>query len=319
MSSLSLSDITDKTILERVDEYSLYCFYLEFDPVIGKKYNSNIRTKDDRASFGLYSRKYGNRFTEFMWKDQGLPLPNYGDIFDLLIVLFPSINSRFEAQLKICFDFNLIEGIDESVKQLIKVPTVKPSSNIRIKSRAFTTKELLYWGQYNVSKDILDKYDVTAVDYYFKYDTDQYPYKPFTSMYAYRIYDRYQLYQPSPKFFINNYTDVCIPGYKQLSTDRRLLIVTKATKDVMTLRSLGYDAIAAKAENSNPPEALISWIQRTYKKCFVLFDNDGKTSEFKYPFDSRVVPLSTGCKDISDYCSAHGADSTSKLLIDLLC
>ena len=64
-------------ILERVDEYTLYCSYLGFEPLIGAKYISPLRSSTDSSvdtdpSFGIYERKYGKGSHEFMWKDQGI-------------------------------------------------------------------------------------------------------------------------------------------------------------------------------------------------------------------------------------------------------
>lgn len=308
--------LSEEEILERVDEYSLYSFYLGFEPVIGGKCSSPLRDGDLQASFGVFVKKYGHPTPhDLLWKDSGMKAPNWGDIFYLVQRLY-GLETRFEAILKVCADFGFAEGF-EAVKVLIKIPKYKEPSNIRIHSKPFSYVELAYWRQYNITPEILDEYNVTNVDYYFLYDSQEEPWYPKAPMYAYRIFDKYQLYSPKPKFFANNWTDVCIPGFKQLKgTD--LLIITKSMKDIMCLRSFGYDATAPKAENSIPDELFLKYCINRYKRVVTLFDNDGKTSEHLYPFEHLQIPLTLGAKDPTDYCALHGPNKTLSLINNLL-
>ena len=315
---LSLDLLDEQEILENVDEYSLYCFYLEFEPVIGSVYNSRLRNVDDKPSFGIYERRYGiGRVNEFMWKDQALPCtPNYGDIFDLVKVLY-QLETRLEAMIKIATDFGLLAGTTPAVKTLVITPVRKELCHIRVKSRQFNFKDFQYWSKYNVSEDILNLYNVKAVDYYFLYDSDACPRSPKGLMYSYRIFEKYQLYQPYPKSFLMDWTDACIPGFNQL-VNRDILIITKAYKDVMFFRSLGYDAIAPRAENMIPDPLLIEWVKQRYTEVVTFFDNDGKTSPHLYPFKSVTIPLITGTKDPTDFCAKYGAVEASILIQELL-
>jgi hypothetical protein len=136
-------------------------------------------------------------------------------------------------------------------------------------------------------------------------------------MYAYRIFDKYQLYKPKPKEFYMDWTESCVPGFSQLErTD--LLVITKAMKDIMFFKSLGYDAIAPRAENMIPDPMLIQWIQKRYNRVITFFDNDGKTSPHLYPFQSVTIPLGTETKDPTDHCARYGVESTAELIKDLL-
>lgn len=310
--------LSEQEILERLDEYSLYCYYLEFEPVVGSVYSSRLRNVDDKPSFGIFERKYGgDRPHEYMWKDQALPCnPNYGDIFDLVKVLY-QLDTRFGALIKVATDFGLIEGTTPLVKSLVVKPVKKEPAHIRVKSRAFNYKDLQYWKQYNITEPLLREYNVTAVDYYFLRDSDQYPSSPRGLMYAYRIFDKYQLYQPHPKFFIMDWTDTCIPGFQQLKF-LDMLIITKSFKDVMFFRSMGFDAIASRAENMIPDPLLFEWINKRYKRCVTWFDNDGKTSPHLYPYPSVTVPLETGTKDPTDYCAKYGPDKALNLIQKIL-
>lgn len=315
---LTLDMLSEQEVLERVDEYSLYCYYLEFEPVIGSIYSSRLRTSDDRPSFGIYERKFGgDKPHEFMWKDQALPCnPNYGDIFDLVRVLF-QLETRFEAMIKVATDFGLMAGATPAVKTLVITPVRKEPARIRVKSREFNFKDFTYWKKYNISLEILQLYNVKPVNYYFLYDSDKAPRSPRGLMYSYRIFDKYQLYQPNPKFFIMDWTESCVPGFEQLKrTD--LLVITKAYKDVMFFRSLGYDAIAPRAENNIPDPLLFTWADKRYERVVTFFDNDGKTSPHLYPYQSLTIPVETGTKDPTDYCAKYGPMDADSLIKDLL-
>lgn len=309
--------LSEEEILERVDEYTLYSFYLEFEPEIGQKYSSPLRDGDEKFSFGIFKRKYGSNSlpNEFMWKDNGMIAPNFGDIFFFVQKMY-GLSTRFEAVLKILADHGL-GGEFEAGKVLVKTPRFKKPAEIRIKSRDFNYVDLAYWRQYNVTPEILARYNTTAVDYYYLSADQAEPFHP-KQMYAYRIFNKYQLYSPFPKYFTNDWTDLCIPGFQQLKGSD-LLILTKSMKDIMCLSSFGFETMAPKAENSIPKHEFIEFCKTKYKRVVTLFDNDGKTSEHLYPFEHFQIPIESGEKDPSDYCARYGPKDTLKLLNNLLC
>jgi hypothetical protein len=316
---------SDDDILERVDEYSLYCHYLKFEPYIGKKYSSPIRLGDADPSFAIFERKYtfggGNLPTEYLWKDQAISSHGPKDIFDLVEHLFDNVNTRTQAYWKVCGDFGL-GGADKMDDGLLifKEPKFMEPINIKVLSKPFSKRDLLYWQQYNVSETILAEYNVRAIDCYWLTATQQYPSYPKGLGYSYRIYDKYQIYFPfqdKKKKFRNNWIDSCISGLQQLKGNDTL-IITKAYKDVMCLRSLGYDAIAPRGENIMLPELCVSHMVNRYKNIVTLFDNDEKHKAAKYPFKMLQVPLESGQKDITDYCAVYGVEQTVKLIKELL-
>lgn len=325
---MEIPTITEQELLERVDEYSLFCFYLEFQPVIGAKYKSRLRvaktdSRDDFASFGIFERKAVKKFgetdyaNEYMWKDQGLPGRNYGDIFDLVCRLY-GLPHRLNALWKIAGDFGLIDGYE--VKRLAVVPpTSTPPTFIQIQSREFNARDLAYWAKYNITPEILKQYNTTAVKYYKLTEFQEHPTAP-SQCYAYRIGTRYQLYQPfvsKDNKFRNNWTEEDIPGWhQQEGTD--LCVITKSYKDVMSLRAFGYNAISPRGENIVLPEQAIRVLQQRYRKVLMLFDNDEKHSAGAYPFDAVFIPIESGTKDPTDYCAKYGPVETSKLLKRLI-
>src|SRR6188768_3818331 len=277
--------LSDRDILERVDEYSLYCHYLGFEPQFGLKYTSPLREKgqedaDDRPSFGMYRSKV-HPMCEYMWKDQGRGW--HGDIFELVGRLYRV--DKHKAGAIIQSDLGIGPGIETPPRIATAIPKPDMDFRIRIKSRPFNEKDLTYWKQFGVTLALLIYYRVFAVAMYWTYITQSEPRFPRGQCYAYLINKHYKLYGPfeTPDFkFRTNYDDDDLEGHQQLLFNSDLLIITKALKDVMMFRSLGYEAVASRGENTMVPEHFIELYKSRYKYIVVFMDNDGKTKAAEY-------------------------------------
>lgn len=304
-------------ILERVDEYSLYCRYLGYQPMIGAKYRSPLRPNDTDPSFGLYIRKFGIGWHEYLWKDQGIGL--HGTIFQLVEYLY-GLNT-LQARQQICADFGL-GGVQYNRRKVVEhTPKFIDSIHIEVVSKKFTSKEHSYWQQYNVNTTLLNLYNVSSVAAYYMVRNQFVPSFPKGMGFAYRIWNKYQLYFPlavKEKKFRNDWTETCVPGFQQLQYNSPLLIITKSYKDVACLRSLGYEAIAPRGENILLPGQCINYIQQKYSRIVTLFDNDGKHKAIEYPFKELHVPLSSGEKDPTDFCARYGPNQTAEMLSVIL-
>ena len=308
-------------ILERVDEYTLYCSYLRFEPLIGGKYVSPIRSstdsskKDTDPSFGIFERKYGRGSHEFMWKDQGLGI--HGDIFDLVRIVC-RLTTRREAMHQIMIDLGVAKGtascpiIDTAEKRFLGY------ADINIESRPFTSRDLNYWERINVKEQLLKRYNTKSISKYWLYTDQQYPRFPKGIGFAYQIWEKYQLYFPwheKKHKFRTDWNDACVPGYLQLEYNSPLLIITKSMKDIMCLRSFGYEAISPRGENILVPKECIDYMKRRYERILILFDNDMKHKGAEYTFPKVYVPqLWPTDKDVSDFCNNHGAYDTADML-----
>lgn len=307
----------ENDILERVDEYSLYCRYLGYVPMIGGKYRSPLRPGDEDPSFGMYIRKHGTGSHEYLWKDQALGV--HGNIFNLVEYLYRLTD--WQARQQICADFNL-GGLQQGFSKIINhEPRSLPDIHIEIKSRAFTQRELDYWQRINVTPATLKLYNITAFEAYWLTKYQTVPNFPSGLAFAYRIWDKYQLYFPyaeKVKKFRNDWTEKCVPGFLQLKYTSDTLVVTKAMKDVAMLHSFGYEAIAPRGENILLPEACIKYIQTKYTNIVTLFDNDGKHKAAEYPFRETHIPLDSGEKDPTDFCARYGPTRTAELLAQII-
>lgn len=309
-------------ILERVDEYTLYCSYLGYDPVIGAKYHSPLREesekKDSDPSFGIYERKYGFTSNEFMWADQGLGL--HGDIFDLVKIICKLENRRMAAY-QVLIDAGIIPGTKSHIVLTPHEKKFMGCSSIRIVSKPFSRTDLLYWERINVHPALLAYYQVQSVKMFWLYDEQKFPRYPKGMCFSYKIFDRYQLYQPrAPRKekWRTDWTEVCVPGFQQLKYNSPTLIITKSMKDVIVLRSFGYEAIAPRGENIMLPRECLSMMKHKYQRVLVLFDNDGRHKGDEYEFRKIFVPkMWDSDKDVSDFCTNHGISATEEMLREI--
>lgn len=317
----SLGDIS---ILERVDEYALYCFYLGYEPEIGLKHLSPLRAAmnaDDSSSFGIFTAtRAPNR--EFMWKDHGTG--KSGDIFQLVKLLF-GYTQLEQVYRRIDTDFGL--GLSNGTKPTGKVlptPIRKYADpvDIRIKAKSWTHADLLYWiNRTGNTKERFQHYQIQPVEMFWLAQDQIDPIVPYGLTFAYSVWSKYKIYRPfehKDKKFRTNFTDKHIEGFNQLAYKSNTLIITKSTKDIVTLDTFGYEAVAARSENTVLPAEALAYFERKYKNILVLFDNDGKHSGGKYPYDKIFIPEESNTKDTSDHFLAHGHDRTGIMLRDII-
>ena len=310
---LSLSNI-----LNRIDEYGLYCHYLGFDPDIRETYSSPIREIDDKPSFSFWNAKPGMG-VEFMWKDGAMD--KSGTIVQLLMELYGL--SYTDALKKIDTDFKLgfTDGTFKSPKKKLlqfKKPKGKKATTIQISSKdKMSAAGVEYWESYGISQETLHLYNVTEI-FSSVINGRLIRYRFLT--FAYRIVDKYKIYSPTSKDFrfINNFDEKYSEGFHQLPKKSDTLIITKSLKDVMTLHELGYESLSPRSESTVLPNQYFKWIDANYSTVIVLFDNDMKHNGHKYPYEKKYIPIESGCKDISDYVKMYGKKQAEILINEIL-
>lgn len=317
--------IVDRSsILNLVDEYTLYCYYLNAEVEINQVTLSPIRTSkaDSLPSFRIFYGRAGKLY----WYDHGLGGKG-GDVFDLVKILF-TLDSFQDAINKINQDFEL--GWQSKTVNGKRLDTLKPiirdpADIDAICHDEFTLKGISYWRDYGISREILQEYNVRQV----KYVLLDRRFKSADELsFSYRIGKFLKIYQPHSvdHKFINNYPPNYVEGLFQLMQrkDRRtdLLIITKSTKDIMVLRTLGFDAIAPKAENNPIPQFLLDTVEGLYDEVVTLFDPDeaGTRARARYKYRSicHIPEPERGIKDTADYMKIYGADRTRTEIFRLL-
>ncbi|WP_207512035.1 DUF3987 domain-containing protein [Longitalea luteola] len=184
-----------------------------------------------------------------------------------------------------------------------------------------------FFSKYGITKDVLSEYNVRSVlSYKWVDQKGNIKHKYYTKgrfVAGYCDANFTKLYSPDPKAFwyVGKKTKNYIFGFDQIERRRRkkqiyrdTLIITGGEKDVLTLSSLGFDAVCFNSETAVVPivatEVLFHW----YKSIVVLYDIDetGKkqaeaiVNKYKGEFNVSAYNLPNelldlGGKDVSDY------------------
>lgn len=319
-------------ILQRVDEYTLYCNYLGFQPQLGRKYHSPVRIKDlhrgdGDPSFAIFVNKYGD--AEYHWKDHGTTL--HGDIFDMIALMHEG-ETRYQSYVRVNRDFKL--GFDDESMTgkplppkilLFPAPNKRPPITIRIKSKEYTETAIKFWLQFGVLPQSLLKYDARLVDFYY---IDQYLKSPRFLTFAYKIGTEYKIYIPHAERkdkFRNSYNPSVIEGWDQLPPTGHLVIITKSMKEVMYFDSqFSIPAVAGKSENTFVGLDKILELKERFTHVVVLLDNDepGIRASMHYQINNSLpavmIPQSSGSKDPTDHYRDHGKETNHLLINNLL-
>lgn len=138
--------------------------------------------------------------------------------------------------------------------------------------------ELKYWEQFGITKEILIKFRVYPCTRYWinnilwAYSKEEDPLFVFLHSEdcwtAYRpkasVEDKFRKYNISGN----------VMGLDLISEYGDILFITSSYKDIMSLYSLGYPAIAPHGERAIISKDLIDTLKLSYKKIYVFYDND---------------------------------------------
>ena len=322
-------DITKQAILNITTEEEIFRHYLGFDFKLGRMYNSPLR-KDQNPSFNIYYAPNGEmRFKDFNGEQ--------GTCFDLVMIMN---GLRFNECLKaINYDMNL--GLENSyntkeIKRIKytnfreKILEEKKECLIQFKPQHFTDKDLEYWKEFNIDYNILKRYNVYSSKYIFVNKKLVLTYYDTNPIYCYSLpNNKVKVYRPfadKGKYkWLSNATNNEIQGLYQLEYDSNTIVITKSMKDVMCLRSFGIDSIAPQAETNYLSRELADSVTSKYNKVIILYDNDeaginGASELQKILPNSKIsfIPISSKCKDVSEYVSMYGKEKTEELLIKII-
>ncbi len=187
-----------------------------------------------------------------------------------------------------------------------------------------------YFKDYGISRNILFKYGVRGIRYYCMMDIGgniskrwlgkddlAIAYHDINHTKEYRPYaersQKFRYIGIKPKEFVFGEGQILTNIRKTKEYDRDILIITGGEKDVLTLVSLGYDAISLNSETADIPAQLHEGLFQIYKRVIVLYDIDdtGKCQSrklcIKYNLHLCLLPdvlLQSNGKDVSDYLKA---------------
>jgi len=316
-------DLRSEYILSRVSEEQICEYYTNSKVSLkGKFIKSPIRSALGLPEDKTPSFSYTYRKGVLIWKDWGIG--NSGNCFELIKVLY-NISYK-EALEKIYKD--LIEGRYIISKPLTKVSYIEDNEVlISYTIQPFTGFDILYWQKFNIDISLLTFYNVYSIKILSvkEHQFNSYWRNP---MYVYTYNkDNFKIYKPfdNKKYkFMRIGKGELLEGYDQLDWVGNLLIITKSQKDVMCLRSFGYNAISLQSETSRLSEDTYRLLKKRFKNIVSLYDKDMSGVQgsnrllISYNIPQLFIDDKYNVKDISDFCAEYGAEKTREYLNFLL-
>tara|TARA_R110002167_G_scaffold1337_3_gene5946 strand:+ start:5643 stop:6659 length:1017 start_codon:yes stop_codon:yes gene_type:complete len=303
------------TILSKITDYDIFRFYCPPFKQVGKKFSSELR-EDPVPSAHITAKNNRLRYIDYGYAEHR---------FDSIGYVQYKYNVSFrDALITIDHDFNLglagknnlstlgQAGKTYGVKKFQKIPCL-----IQVRTREFNTYDSSYWGDYCISKETLQEFEVKPVTHYWINGT-RYPAHKIA--YAYCEHPgKYKLYSPlkqEGKWF-GNMQMKHVQGITMLPIFGKLCLLASSLKDVMCLYELGIPAVALQSESVMPQKKLVEFLKRKFDKVKVLYDNDftkdtnpGQTMALaickEYELENICIPTELGAKDISDVMQVHG-------------
>ena len=198
-------------------------------------------------------------------------------------------------------------------------------TTIQVRYCPFSSKDLTWWAQFNISQDLLVANRVSAISDYWVNGRHHYCPKGLLA-FCYKEHDGYKLYFPQEeKRWKWRSTTRALACYELLPQTGSLLVITSSKKDAMCLQSFGYYAIAPQGEGVDIPANLLWELKQRFQRIIIFYDNDypglqlaHQKKHFWQVDDYVFLPFTEDAKDPAAYCAAYGADAAKEQFITLL-
>lgn len=309
--------LTYYNVMSKIKDEEIFSWLFNVHPGVQIKFKNPYR--NDKSSGCFYKRNTsGNwEFIDNSWVPNKFAFSalecvkiayNLSDMYSALVL----VNTRFK--LNCGSDLPIIIRNDHTTDEPYQKESIKKHYLYEFKE--FSRLDLEFWEQFNITKDILDYYNVRPV-FTFKSNTGlSLTYNNNNPMYMYEFLDNtFKLYRPYSKLKWISSEPIHPEGYLQLPEKADYLIITSSLKDVMTLNSIGYWAIANSSENANTVKDYIPELKQRFKNIFVMLNNDvtGISSSKKDYYD-EFKKIFSNYKDPSDQVKYGGVDSLLTIL-----
>ncbi len=313
------------TILNQVTQIEIYQKFYGSDFKVNEKISSPF-TEDKNPSFKVFKN---NTYKCFSTGKQGDCFQFVADIKNL------DCKTQFNDVLEIISrEMNINTDFDKNkVNKPLNVQEVTDNNNyasdkkhFQYTSKAFEKIHFDYWlqGNWNVTEDILKKYNVQALDKFVYWNNNKkqiqkiklykgilgFIYEVYTTPYAEaNNLTRAELYIPTQekttKFFYNNLTSDDIFGYNELKDKEEFIIICAGKKDCLILNANGFPAVTFRSENSFINKDQITLLNKKTDRIYICYDNDkaGLESALKIAqtYSIKQIVLPEKYNDIADY------------------
>ncbi len=293
------------TILSAKSEQDIFLKFLNLTQ-FPKGNISSPFSEDKNESFALY--KNGS----FKCNSTG----RQGDCFQLVADLNNlDCKSQFHEVLAIIAkEFNIEESTE--------------TNHFNFVTKEFSKEHLDYFSQsnWNVSQEILKKYNVFALDKFEFYNSKKSEIskiKLFPNIvgFAYKLNDFIaELYIPeqekTKKFFLNKYRSSDIFGLSQINENAEYVIICAGKKDCLILNANGFNAVSFRSENHNITKEQLQSLGN--KNIFICYDNDlagiNASKQIAEKFNLKQICLPSEINDVADFFKTNDKNHFQKLI-----
>lgn len=284
-----------------------------------KKRSRNLKNPfypDKNGSFSIYEDDYGR------WRFIDYGDPNFrGDCFDFYALVYNiDVKTGFN-DLLLKMKQVLEEGISKIAEILPNENNIEKLDIIKVDLHEIEMSDEAnkYWRAYGITENILKTNQVTQINGYtltYKDGLSKYIWQG-DMTFAYKMGGYYKIYRPTAerkyKFgYLGKHGQEHVFGWN-FQADSKLLFITGGEKDVMTLHSLGFQAICVGSEVAKLSRRLLKDLYHEDYTVIVLYDLDEtgrrEAAELSYEHSWQIADLSStiekelenNVKDVSDY------------------
>ena len=313
--------ITKSYLLSHYSEETFMEYYLGVQVKKGLFCSPLRRDNNPTCSF------YRNNSGELIFHDFSGAF--YGNFIS---VVMQKYNCSYHKALNIIAeDFGLKKTTTKKETFIAPATTKFQSSgpaDIRVEIKEFTEKELKWWKDFGITKEILEKFHVYSCKNIFLNGELVNVSKNNNLMFGYYggkkdKLELWRIYFPNRKtyIFLTNWPAKKIQGFNQLPKEGKLLVITKSMKDVLCFYALGITAIAPNSENLFISDSVLENLKKKFKYIVVMYDNDqaGITNMRKIKKEHKdllyyFIPRRYNAKDISDFYKMYGRRKTLEFI-----
>lgn len=284
----------NKVLSSTRDGLDIFKHYLPGDWRVGRNFK-NPFYEDTKASCNIY---FDRRSGMYRMKDFGDSHYD-GDCFSIIgkiksldctkdfTEILKQINEEMNLGLEKGYDLpqsryssktKTENGNENAIKEKEQSYNPKPYS---VFERSFTQKEIEFWKQYGITREILKLYKVVSLDEFSSENKDSKPFTMYSSeqepMFGYFGKRYVKIYRPFSQIrflYGGNLPESYCFGLEQLPAKGNTLFITGGEKDVLSLASKGFYAICFNSETSSIPESLIKKLSYRFKHILILYDVD---------------------------------------------
>lgn len=317
------NSISIEKLYDLVGQEAIFSYYLKVDIKPGKKYINPFRNDGHAGCFFMRSPSGILLFVDFASSDK----THYSAIDIAKLATGITYTSELTIRIKndLLYNISNANHLKKSLNNKDKILVLNQKSDIKVKIMKFNKSDFDYWNSFGITEEILNFYDVKKVHTAWINGISWYLYKNDDPCYRYKEKGRFKLYRPltinkKNKFRSNLYGGI-LEGYNQLPLSGEKLIITKGMKDVMTLHSVGFNAVAVRSENTPISENAFNLLKERFNEIYLWFDADeagingaAKMSNvFKIPMITHDLKFG---KDPSDIFKAKGKSFLINTIIE---